>query len=116
MEKGENDLIDLTWHLSWSRGRSALFSVLVPGCGQLCSGKTVAAIIWLPAVILAYLASPYLGLAAHSICVLDATKRDNHGLVEDGRDARISKWGTCVLGTMVLVLLVIASYLGAFTA
>ena len=112
LEKGERDLTDLTWHLIRSRSVKALFSVLVPGWGQLCGGKTVAAIVWLPAVILAYLASPYLGLAAHCVCAFDATKRHNYG--PDPRDARISKWGSCVFGAMVLVLLVSALYLGAF--
>lgn len=104
----ESDRTDRVWYLSWSRGRAALLSVVAPGCGQLYSGKTVAAIIWLPAVIFAYLASPSLGLVAHGICVFDATERDRRGVFEDLRDARISKRGTCVFGAMVFLLLVIA--------
>src|SRR5438067_135291 len=99
----EQNQADLEWHLGCNRGRAALFSAVIPGCGQLCSGKTVAAIIWFPAVVFAYLALPYLGLAAHGFCVFDAIERSCHGLFEDLRDVKISKLGTCVFGVIVLV-------------
>ena len=64
----ESDRTDWVWYLSWSRGRAASLSVVAPGCGQLYGGKTVAAIIWLPAVIFAYLASGQVRPAAVAFC------------------------------------------------
>ena len=81
-------------------------SLVIPGSGQLYSGKTIPAMIWLPAVVFGYLALPALGLAAHGVCVFDALERDRDPF-EDGPDVRVSKRGVYTFATMLFVTLLV---------
>src|SRR5690242_18242935 len=103
-QRGEHAAITVQWH--WCT--AAALSLVMPGSGQLYSGKTFAALIWLPAVICAYLASDTLGVAAHVICVLDATQRDfKESGLKHHADVRMSQAGTSVFGIMVMMLIAV---------
>jgi hypothetical protein len=91
----------------WSRGRAVLLSLMMPGAGQLYSGKTLAGLIWLPAVVLGYFASPLLGIAAHSVCVIDATDRKLETPFGDPPEVRISRYGAIAFGALSALLIFI---------
>ena len=91
--------------LRWSGYKARFLSVLIPGSGQLYGGKTFAAVIWLPAVVLGYLASPYLGLAGHFICILDSTERDSECAFGEHTESQISRRGAYVFSTVGILLL-----------
>jgi hypothetical protein len=91
--------------LRWSGCRARFLSALIPGSGQLYAGKTFAAVIWLPAVVLGYLASPYLGLAGHFICILDSTERDSEFVFGEHTESRMSRRGAYVFGVVGVLLL-----------
>ena len=93
----------------WSSGIAATLSLLLPGSGQLYGGKTVPGLIWLWAVVCAYLASLPLGLAAHGICVLDATEHKNkREPFDDAPAVEISRKGAYAFTAMVCAIMVVA--------
>ena len=96
--------------LRWSGFRARFLSGLIPGSGQLYAGKTFAAIIWLPAVVLGYLASPYLGLAAHFICILDSTERDSEFVFGEQTESQMSRRGAYVFGAVGVLLLLFVGW------
>ena len=100
-----SDDIDNVVELRWNRIAARLVSIIVPGSGQLYAGKTVAAAIWFPAVVLAYLASPALGMAAHGICILEAPERDSEYVFCEEPKACVSRRGVYVFGVIVFVVL-----------
>jgi hypothetical protein len=84
---------------------AAALSLAVPGSGQLYSGKTLAALIWLPAVFLMYYSSLPIGLVAHTICVVDATQR---GPRKNGADEiYVSRIGTYAFGGILFLSFVV---------
>ena len=94
----------------WSSGIAALLSFILPGSGQLYGGKTIPGLIWLWAVVCAYLASMPLGLAAHGICVLDATEhRKTREPLGDAPPVEISRKGALAFGAMVFTITTIAT-------
>jgi hypothetical protein len=98
------------FELRWSGLRARLLSVFIPGSGQLYAGKTIAGVIWLPAIVLGYLASPYLGLAGHFICILDSTKRDSECVFREHTETLMSRRGAYVFGAVSILLLVFAGW------
>ena len=102
--KSSDDRDDVM-ELRWNGVGALLISVLIPGSGQLYAGKTVAAAIWFPAVVLAYLASPSLGLVAHAVCIVDATERNSEPTFCEDPYARVSRRGAYVFGAIVFLFL-----------
>jgi hypothetical protein len=98
----------------WNRAISALLSLSIPGSGQLYSGKTVPALIWLPAVVTAYLALPALGVAAHGVCIFDAIERDAEDPFQESSETQTSKRAVYVFSAMVfaVVLFTLLELLG----
>jgi TM2 domain-containing membrane protein YozV len=62
-------------------GISAVLSVLLPGLGQVYSGRLVAGGLWFLGTALAYHAVLLPGFLAHALCVWSAyaSARDWHG-------------------------------------
>jgi hypothetical protein len=101
--------IDQKSRNEWNSGIAAALSLLLPGSGQLYGGKTVPGLIWLWAVVCAYLASLPLGLAAHGICVLDATEHKNkREPFDDAPPVEISRTGAYAFGAMACAIMVVA--------
>ena len=94
--------------VGWSRGKAFLLSLALPGFGQLYGGKTIPAMIWLPAVVLGYLASPSLGLAAHGVCVFDATESHAPSVFEDSPKS-ISKRAANLFAVMAFALAIFSA-------
>ena len=70
----EIDHRDYAVHRAPSPGISAVLSVVVPGLGQLYSGRLVAAALWLVGTAFAYSAILLPGFIVHAICVYSAYK------------------------------------------
>jgi hypothetical protein len=101
--------IDEKSRSEWSSGMAAALSLLLPGSGQLYGGKTLPGLIWLWAVVCAYLASLPLGLAAHGICVLDATEHKNkREPFDDAPAVEISRKGAYAFSAMAGAILLVA--------
>jgi hypothetical protein len=74
----------------WNPGVAAVISLVIPGAGQMYSGRIWQGLIWLPCVILAYLIFVLFGLASHAACVWDAS---GHTLPKPKREA-VSRAGS----------------------
>lgn len=51
---------------------AAIFTMMLPGLGQMLQGKIIPGIIWSVLVGGGYLVSGWIGLAFHVTCILDA--------------------------------------------
>lgn len=51
---------------------AAIFTMMLPGLGQMLKNRIIPGIIWSVAVGGGYLINGWLGLAVHVICILDA--------------------------------------------
>jgi hypothetical protein len=102
--------IDQKSRNEWNSGTAAMLSFVLPGSGQLYGGKTIPGLIWLWAVVCGYLASLPLGLAAHGICVLDATEhRNRREPLDDAPAVEISRRGAYAFSAMVFAIMIIAA-------
>lgn len=57
-----------------SREFAALFSLLVPGLGQMLRGHLIRGLLWLVIVLIGYLCFVVPGLVLHLMCVIYASK------------------------------------------
>ena len=57
---------------TWSPGVAAILSLVIPGAGQLYSGRVVQGLAWLFGVVFAYLWVVPYGLILHIICIIVA--------------------------------------------
>ena len=57
-----------------SSALGGLLSFLIPGLGQLCTGRPLAGMVWFGATLIGYLAFILPGLVLHIICIVDAAK------------------------------------------
>jgi hypothetical protein len=97
--------------IRWRASVGAVLSAIIPGSGQLYSGKTIPGLLWLPTVAISYLASVQLGLCAHFVCALDATEhREFKGPLEDKPFVDVPEMATYVLMAMVFILVNTALY------
>ena len=51
---------------------AAIFTMMLPGLGQMLQGKIIPGIVWSVMVGGGYLVSGWVGLAFHVCCILDA--------------------------------------------
>lgn len=58
-----------------SREFAALFSLFVPGLGQMLRGHLIRGFLWLIIVLIGYLCFVVPGLVLHLVCVIYAAKR-----------------------------------------
>lgn len=60
----------------WSPGLAAVFSLIIPGAGQMYKGHVGAGLVWLLAVLVGYTAMIIPGLLLHVICIVNAASGD----------------------------------------
>jgi TM2 domain-containing membrane protein YozV len=60
----------------WSPGLAALFSLIIPGAGQMYRGKVGTGLLWLVFVIMGYVFFIVPGIILHLVCIFSAAAGD----------------------------------------
>ena len=57
----------------WNPGMASVMSLVIPGAGQMYSGRVWQGLLWLPCVVVAYFIAVPIGIGIHSGCVWNAS-------------------------------------------
>lgn len=81
---------------------AAIFTMMLPGLGQLLKSKAIPGIIWAIVVGSGYILNGWVGLFFHVLCILDAAFEGS--VIALLRPTGWMKKGTLLLGLVLLLI------------
>ncbi len=92
-----------------SNSLAAIWSMMLPGLGQMMKGKIMPGLIWALLVATGYFSYFWPGLTLHAFCILDAAfSKGNGSLLELNTLAK--KFGLLALVSFLLLYIVVRNH------
>lgn len=95
-----------------SRGIAAILSLVIPGAGQMYTGRIASGFVWLIAVAIGYMLFIFPGVLLHILCIAFATTGPMFEKPGITVRAQPPKWPWWLPGVVITVALIVIAFFG----